>query len=649
MTTQASSWPLADQSSRTGTEVSLRLPTPRRALGPVTARRMRRALLWYAASWVLGVLLVVLGPGPGLTAAGLGLIVPGGGFLLAGSVGFAVLTLAVFALALVVWWFAGVLVLPPLVWLAGAALAGIFTDSAMWPWARVAVPVAGPALLAVAYLTHRVRHAGQVRVGRELNERLAGVRFTISGPPPLDAPLPVAEHTPTDLAHLRYGLDLALQPLDRFDGFVMLDNYREAAVRYQINTLSYALSMAQFTRTPAFSGYLAEAQRNAIEKMLLRRVWGYWGRENAWGNLSLRRDPVDNRENIMLTGWHGTMVGMYEALNDDRYSRPGALTYRWSDDEDYPNEFGTLAASIHRNMLGANYTLFPCEPNWVYTICNTFGINTLASHDRLHGTRYLNDLLEPLRTAYDTEFLRPDGRVVGVRSTHLGLSWNFWAGVAVQLSTTFWLHPALPEIAQRTWWLLRERSLRQADGRLALPLGASDRVDPGDYTLGRDTFGQFATVMAAREVGDERYAADGLATVEAREPVDEANGARKYTEASTLTNCYGLLGRFGRHNGLRDLIAFGAPTMWTSGPRLAEAAYPDVQVARAVTDGQALDLVLRPGAGPVRASLGLDRLAPHGQYRVQGTGAETITADARGRALVDVDLADRHVLRIHPA
>jgi len=111
--------------------------------------------------------------------------------------------------------------------------------------------------------------------------------------------------------------------------------------------------MAQYTRTPAFTGYLAEAQANAIAKMLQRRVWGYWATENAWGNLSTNRDPVANRENIMLTGFQGLMVGMFESLNDDRFSRPGGLTYRWSDTEAYPHDFGALAASIHRNMTGS--------------------------------------------------------------------------------------------------------------------------------------------------------------------------------------------------------------------------------------------------------------------------------------------------------
>ena len=52
---------------------------------------------------------------------------------------------------------------------------------------------------------------------------------------------------------------------------------------------------------------------------------------------------------------------------------------------------------------------------------------------------------------------------------------------------------------------------------------------------------------------------------------------------SVLANLYANLGRFGRHSAVRDLLAYGPPDAWRQGPVLAEADYPDVLVARAVT------------------------------------------------------------------
>ncbi len=120
---------------------------------------------------------------------------------------------------------------------------------------------------------------------------------------------------------------------------------------------------------------------------------------------------------------------------------------------------------------------------------------------------------------------------------------------------------------------------------------------------------------------------------------------------STFTSMYTLITRVGRPGSLRDLVAFGAPEAWAGGPRLAEVAYPDVLVARAVTDGTALDLVLRPGAGPVRTTIEVDRLAPGHAYVVDGVAANAraITADSSGRALIPIELDDRLALRVRPA
>lgn len=458
--------------------------------------------------------------------------------------------------------------------------------------------------------------------------------------------VPVTEHSEADLAHLRYSLDLALQPPDSFDGFVTIDQFREAALRYQLNALSYGLSMSQFTRTPAFTGYLAEAQRNAIEKVLDRRVWKYWSLESAWGKLDYARDPVDTDENIMLTGFYGVMIGLYESLNDDRYSADGALTFRWNDTTAFPHQFGSLASITHRNAMTSPWSLFACEPNWIYTVCNTFGMNTLLTHDRLHGTSYFADVEPALREGYETEFLRPDGRIIGVRSAHLGLSWNFWAGSAIQLTTSYWMHAALPDLAQRNWWLLRE-SLDVKDGRLVVPWSFANRTDPGNYRLGSDTYALIVALMTAREVGDEEFAAAAERSLADTE-VEASHGATRYGDASPMANFYGSLGRFGRQSALRDLIVHGPPATWRDGPVLSQAAYPDVLVARAVTDGRALELVLLPGAGPTRTTIRVERLQPNAMCAVSGASPSAVTTSASGSVDLQVDLGSRLEVRVTP-
>ena len=100
---------------------------------------------------------------------------------------------------------------------------------------------------------------------------------------------------------------------------------------------------------------------------------------------------------------------------------------------------------------------------------------------------------------------------------------------------------------------------------------------------------------------------------------------------------------------MRDLLAGVIGDEWSTGPILAEVAYPDVLVARAVTDGVGLDLVLRPGNGGGRTTLAIERPIPGRSYRVRGGVTGTAQADADGRALVEVDLDDRLEVTLRPA
>jgi hypothetical protein len=81
---------------------------------------------------------------------------------------------------------------------------------------------------------------------------------------------------------------------------------------------------------------------------------------------------------------------------------------------------------------------------------------------------------------------------------------------------------------------------------------------------------------------------------------------------------------------------------------LAGCAYPDVLVAQAVSDGDDLRLVLRPGAGDGRQTLALSRLLPGRTYDVAGALQTSVEADRAGDALVDVDLRERLEVHVTP-
>ncbi|MFD9550838.1 hypothetical protein ACFWBG_25905 [Nocardia salmonicida] len=599
------------------------------------------------AIWGTGALLAAVGPVHARTAA-MALMLPGGGHLASGHIYRAIFALAAFGLSLLIWWMIGAVIAPIIVWLGILAEATLGHSHAPLSVAGAWVTTGSvPAILGSSLVVYSVRRYRQRATARTLNHELASVRFFRTAVPSTTEPA-VSEASADDLAHLRFAIDLALQPLDEFTGFDRRDQFREAALRYQLCILGYALSMYRYTHTPAFSGYLDEAQQKAIVKMGNKQVWGYWAAENVWGRFSPNRDPVNNRDNVMLTGWQGVAVGMYESFGDDRFSRPGGLTYTWSDTQEFQHDFHTLAASIHRNFRRSPFTLFSCEPRWIYPVCNTFGVNTLVLHDRLHGTEYFRELEEAIDGAFENEFQRPDGRLIGVRNETLGLSWNIWASEGVSLPTTYWMNACLPAHAERAWWLLKRDSLVHDGERYLLPKTVANRCDVGNYTLGSDAFAQTFLSLAAREIGDNDVADSAFAYVDSTQKVIRREGVARYAGLSTQGNLYSLLARFARPAANRDLIGAGLPARWRTGPRLAEAAYPEVSVSRAVTDGHALDLTLRPGAGPLRTTLVVDRLISHGEYRVRGGLDPTVTADEHGCALVSVDLEDRTVLRIEP-
>ncbi|MGC4994355.1 hypothetical protein [Nocardia salmonicida] len=614
-------------------------------LPPVTLRVMLRAGGGLGVVWLLGAALT-LTRADRLRLLGAGLMLPGGQHLASGHLLHALVAVLAIGAAMLIWWMIGAVVAPVTVWALDLAL-GSVTSHHPTDIGLGAVAVAGPTLAALCLAAHAVRHTRRRQRAARLNAGVLARPATITQVPSRVEP-PVREASTDDLERLRFALDLALQPVASFDGFDRRDQFREAALRYQLCLLGYALAAYRHTCAPAFGGYLTEAHARSIEKMGDRRVWGYWALENAWGRLSLRRDPVDNGDNVMLTGWQGVSVGLFETFDDARFSAPGGLTYRWSDDEAYRYDLPALASSIATNMERSAFTLFSCEPRWIYPVCNTFAVNTLLMDRRLHGGIAYDRLHERVRTAYLEEFHRPDGRVVGVRSETLGLSWSPWAGDAVWLPTTYWLHPAYPELAHRSWRLLRETVLQERDGRFVLPATLANRCDSGSYAFGGEAFGQILLAMAAREIGDEQIAARVLAHLADTETTHRAGGAARYAGVSTQGNLYELMARFGRASGLRDLIGHGLPDAWRTGPRLADADYPDVLVARALTDGVALHCVLRPGAGPVRTTVVVDRLVPGRCYHVAGALEREVVADRAGCTTLTLDLGGRLQLDVEP-
>lgn len=456
----------------------------------------------------------------------------------------------------------------------------------------------------------------------------------------------VGELTPEDLELERYLLDLSLQPLDEFEGFSHIEQYLLSALRYQLNYTCYALAMAQYNYTPAFAGYLTEAQANTIEKMRDKKVWGYWAHEMLVGYQRWDPDPM-KFANVMYTGFFGVMVGLFETLNDHRFSRPGALSLRWNKNTEYRYEFNSLCEAIVHNMdISSHGPLYPCEPRLIYPMCNAFSLSTLLVHDRLHGTHYGDDRVEQMsRALVKHKYLRPDNRFLACRGP---LTFSMSPSVGNDGVMSFWLNFPMPEQATKTWENLRANLIRFDGDDVKMDATSWEIIDPGNYSGGTG-MSRVSVMASAKEHGDDEMAAALERSLDKRYKTIRQDGVRAYTGISGWGNAGHVMARFTTENSMRDLLSGNIPHQWKTGPVLGQTAYPDVLVARAVTDGQALDLTLRPGNSGGRTVLGIERLMPRQDYVLIGGVEDTVTAEDDGCALVTVDLDDRLEVFLRPA
>lgn len=455
----------------------------------------------------------------------------------------------------------------------------------------------------------------------------------------------VRESTVDQLATQRYLLDLALQPIESFDGFTRLEQIGGSALRYQLSYVGYALAVSQYTCTPAFTGYVADAQANMIRKMCDKRVWGYWASERLAGYLRWDPDPMAYG-NVMYTGFFAAMLGFYVTLNEDRgFDDDGSLPLIWSESRRFDYGYGSIATAIERNMRQSKHTMYPCEPHLIYPMCNAVALVGLKGFDRVHGTDLTSDLVDKTADAlHRFGYITDNGRFRFGRGPFGVKLPPMLANDAVM---TYWLNGIIPELAQQTWATLRRDRIRMSGSTVRLKTEPIDHLDVGSYKMGNG-WAWVNVLCAAREMGDTETAEAVATTIERKFTIDTSpSGARKMAGVSAWVGLAHALSQLVTKDAFRGLATGNVPDVWRTGPALAGAAYPDVLVAKAVTDGQALDLVLRPGNGPTAATLRLARLTASEYVVIQdGEKSGALTADSDGTAALSLRIDGRTEVRI---
>ncbi|WP_109529337.1 linalool dehydratase/isomerase domain-containing protein [Nocardia aurea] len=622
-------------------ERSLEIPIADHATGPMSRARQRRLLAVLGSTQAVGLLAAASSAPPWKKAFATGMMLPGVGFLQTRDHGRFAATLVAFAFSLLLWFGAGGMALPPLVWVTAAALAakraaGGRPLRAGVPWGVAAAVL----LVGIEQLRLRRRtHAAQVEQARAANTLLA------QATPPLRGDARPAVHAAgelglEELALTRRFVDMAFQEPGDWSNWTVIDQFQPAALRYQIDAMINALALQRYSRNPSATAYLDEAQRRLIERYQQKKVWGYWALENLWGNLEWDPDP-GKKQNIMMTGYFALSLGLYQTVSGDlSHSHPGAIAFEWSRRRRYQYSLGELCAALTADYVRSPWGLVVCEPNWIFSLCNLRGGTALRVHDRVHGTNFWDQIKDGYVRGFEQELVRPDGMVNAYRSSRAGF------GQLGVVSATD-LRPLLPHVADRGYVLLRTAC--GEPGSLRTPFADEESLlDPGNYSFHPLT--AYAALMEeGREAGDEELFTRSFEELKERAAVSiDERGWLTVEGASILAHT--LLGRalFGRQGGWLDLIEKGMPETWATGPILESVPYPRVMIARAVSDGADLSVVLRSTDAGSREEIGLARLRPGGRYTVHGAVESDGIADEQGRLTLLVDVERRREIRVVP-
>ncbi|KAL3474463.1 hypothetical protein BJX99DRAFT_260395 [Aspergillus californicus] len=593
---------------------------------------------------------------PKARAAALSLVFPGAGYLacfnLKGAV-LLVLTYLFLPLCLVAWFGAGGLGFPLALWLlsiGGAYWAA--SPDVVWRHAGwLAVMLLLSFFLYLNRYSARVRRQAAMRRD-DRNQNLPAFLETIKGSAVSPPPEAERELTMGELRWVQWLFDVGMQAIDDFSNYGIIDQFQTASLRYQVYELMYCLVMYQGIYAPNFHGYCSAIYRRTITKSLTPRVLGFWKWESLWGKFTTDFNPV-REDNIMVTGFVLQAAGLYMSNTGDmRYTKPGSLTFNVSNKHSYQYDIHSLSSALVSQWMENPYTLFACEPNWIYSPCNLQGMVGQVIYDRTFGTSHATSLQSKFEDSFTREFMEPDGSILPIRSELTGFTIPGLCGVLTDLVNAMMCRGHLDHIARRMWAIFRNSNLRfnTRDELELVGLVGADMVDPGNYKSSPHSMLP-AVAHTAGEFGDEHVRRKALEKLnkEMTPEVTKTGSVRWPTnQASFVTTTGTVKAMLLRKEDWRNLVTEGPSKTALKGPILDQIPYPGVLVAKARSHtSHDLDLVLYPSAGPGRFDIGIKRLRPNANYSVNEQ-ALSVTADADGNATLDIFVDGRTVVKIDP-
>jgi len=236
-------------------------------------------------------------------------------------------------------------------------------------------------------------------------------------------------------------------------------------------------------------------------------------------------------------------------------------------------------------------------------------------------------------------FTTADGRLLAFQSSSTGLGTAAVGGSLLQSLPCLFLNAVCPDLAQCQWRRVRHDLTGPRLRRALWP------IDVGNYGFSRAS-SCAGTAAAAVEVGDRELAQQLLGLLDAECPTQLVDGVMHRSRASLWSHAAEMMARLGGHNALLALVT--RPHASKGKPYIKTAVYPDVLVAAARADRDALHAVLYPGVGAGYKPLTIAGLKPSTAYVIDSAPEHPFAADRWGEAEICVPINARTVLHIHP-
>lgn len=437
-----------------------------------------------------------------------------------------------------------------------------------------------------------------------------------------------------ELGHLRNFAALAAQPLDDWTGFEGRDQKGMEAYRYQLAFMTYALALQQYHSVPAYRDVYKETIDRLIERMLQKPVWEFWEEvsqiEHSMGmmvaggkaekTLPMKRDPVGEK-NIMYSGHVIHMATLYEMLyNDKRWARPGALEFRWDENEVYTYDLAQLIDIIHKEMMttrlegGMDMGAMECEPNLVFPECNQHPTLAFKLFDDRRGTDYAAKTMPALKSFFErTEMHHPESKhteafyiVKEDRVQKLGgfisTSADGWTGAFMHA----WDPEYIKEVYAKQHKDFAWHDVETNTAKLPMEPGGAQSLGLGFFANLAAEVGDTATLETLLAIADEHYPSTWDEHGFRFTPTD----AKAAFPVNNTTDKLLALARSNRPSGLWKM--HNEP--WQVGdffyPTLSHVDFPRVLVRQAIWDREheTLLFTLEPADGPLKTTFRISNI-----------------------------------------